>query len=51
LIANLIVLRQEAVGLAQIVLRKSLHPNEQTTLLIFAPRPFFDVLINGFPST
>ena len=50
LIADLVFLRQEAVGLAQFVLRQPLHSNEQAALVARAARPVFDEAINRFPA-
>lgn len=50
LIADLVFLRQETIGFAELVLRQPLHPDEQTALLSRSARPLFNQRINGFPS-
>ena len=50
LLADLVFLRQKAVGEAQFVLRKPLHPNKKAALTTLSPRPFLDMFVNRFPA-
>jgi hypothetical protein len=50
LLADLVLLRQEAVGETQFVLREPLHTDEETALRALAARPFFDEAVDCFPA-
>jgi hypothetical protein len=49
LIAYLVLLWQEAVGFAQLLLRQPLHADKKAALLAGPACPFFNQLIDGFP--
>ena len=50
LLADLVLLRQEAVGEAQFVLGEPLHADEEAALRALAARPLFDQAVNRFPA-
>ena len=50
LITDLVLMRQEAVGFAKLILRQSLHPDQETALLPSSARPFFNQTVDGFPT-
>lgn len=50
LIANFILVRRQAVGLAEFLLWQALHAEEQTALIPRSSRPISDGLVDPFPS-
>jgi len=50
LLADLVLLGEEAVGEPQLVLGEPLHADEQAALGPGAARPLFDEAVNGFPA-
>ena len=50
LLADLVFLRQKAVGEAQFVLRQPLHADEKATLVARLTRPLVNHAINRFPA-
>jgi hypothetical protein len=50
LLADLVLLRQEAVSEAQVVLGEALHADKETALDTLAARPLFNQGVDRFPA-